>query len=129
MTGYYQPSNFVRPKRKKVGNLHTDLKSTYQKDFSNKNPQPKRWSKINYDNLIVGNPGVTYDKTTTYRRDHSNNKPDNKLIGPENYKNNRQMYDLIKKKNHMTHAFNGDRPDMKETEYRANYYKKQAPQY
>lgn len=114
---FYKPSKFVKPEKRVLKRKKMEEKTAYQKDYQGYKPSKKNYSKINYDNLIVGNPDFKFHGTTEYRDKHK---------GPRNYtkqnkNNNDYMYGLIKEANNMTHALNGDYNNNGMTEYQRNY--------
>ena len=121
---FYQPSRFVKPDQRNVQRQKMESKTAYQNDFPGYKAKSgrKKHEKINYDNLIVGNPDFRFKGTTEYRDKHRG-LPNEAL---KNKNQNDYIYNLIKFKNNMTHTLNGDYRNLPTTEYQRNYTKKQV---
>lgn len=119
---FYQPSKFVKPEKRKLQRKKMETKTAYQKDYQGYKPSKKNYSKINYDNLIVGNPDFRFKGTTEYRDKHKS--PQN--YTKKNKNDNDNMYKMIRNANNMTHAIHGDYKNKGKTEYQRNYTEKKV---
>lgn len=115
---YVKPQEFINPKDRRVH--HTPMTETtqYRKDFRPRSvSNNSRYRPINYDNLVVHNPGVKFVGTTNYKAEHCKKNVESKY--------DRELYNLTRQENNEDHLKTKDTKICTDTEYRKNFMNKQ----